>query len=571
MNTMCKPATPADQKQTAGLSVTWQDLTVGVGPKRVPVLRNLTGGANAGALTVVLGPSGSGKSTLLGTVSARFPTQLRVLRGSVRYDGEAWDRSRHKRRVAFVEQEDALLQDLTVRQTLTFAAALRGEADPESKAADMLHQLGLEKCADQAIGGANVQREISGGQRRRVSIGHELLLDPGLVLLDEPTSGLDSHAAAKIFRILKDLSQRGVAVLATLHQPTDAMYLEIDQLLLLRDGEACYSGPPGGARAAITATPAPPGVPVADYLLEVICGDDIKKTTTSDAIATTTGYAIVKEAEAALPWLAQFRILLKRCFLAHRLDLVDPMLLANMFSVSLLMAALWAGTASKRHRTETSVQDVSGLLFLSCVYWAFQLMIIALYTFPADRVVVTKERAAGLYSVSAYFVARTTIDTVTSCLLAPLLSLIYYFACGLRPVALGWHLLTLFLNALCAHSAGLCIGAWVMNLKRATTLQTVFMLATMMCGGFYVRGVPTWLEWFGDLSFTRYAYGALLKVEYRGTSYDCPAGRCSVMRDNAVIDNRLRRTSLGEDLVVLCGFAVAFRLLAFLGLKRNTH
>merc|ERR1719424_1538115 len=104
------------------------------------------------------------------------------------------------------------------------------------------------------------------------------------------------------------------------------MYLEIDQLLLLRDGEACYSGPPGGARAAITATPAPPGVPVADYLLEVICGDDIKKTTTSDAIATTTGYAIVKDAEAALPWLAQFRILLKRCFLAHRLDLVDPML-----------------------------------------------------------------------------------------------------------------------------------------------------------------------------------------------------------------------------------------------------
>ena len=121
---MCRPATLAEQKNeqkhetaTAGLSVQWQDLTVGVGPKRVPVLRNLTGGASAGALTAVLGPSGSGKSTLLGTVSARFPSQLRILRGSVRYDGEAWDRSRHKRRVAFVEQEDALLKDLTVRQT----------------------------------------------------------------------------------------------------------------------------------------------------------------------------------------------------------------------------------------------------------------------------------------------------------------------------------------------------------------------------------------------------------------------------------------------------------------------
>ena len=148
---MCRPATLAEQKNeqkhetaTAGLSVQWQDLTVGVGPKRVPVLRNLTGGASAGSLTAVLGPSGSGKSTLLGTVSARFPSQLRILRGSVRYDGEAWDRSRHKRRVAFVEQEDALLKDLTVRQTLTFAAALRGEPDPAGRASTMLHSLSLE-------------------------------------------------------------------------------------------------------------------------------------------------------------------------------------------------------------------------------------------------------------------------------------------------------------------------------------------------------------------------------------------------------------------------------------------
>ena len=110
-----------------------------------------------------------------------------------------------------------------------------------------------------------------------------------------------------------------------------------------------------------------------------------------------------------------------------------------------------------------------------------------------------------------------------------------------------------------------------MNLKRATTLQTVFMLATMMCGGFYVRGVPPWLKWFGDLSFTRYAYGALLKIEYRGAHYDCAAGRCTVLRESALIDARIRRSSVGADLAVLAGFAVAFRLLAFFGLKRNTH
>merc|ERR1711924_446344 len=208
--------------------------------------------------------------------------------------------------------------------------------------------------------------------------------------------GLDSHAAAKIFRILKDLSQRGVAVLATLHQPTDAMFLGFDSLLLLRDGEASYAGDPSRSISSIAPKPPPKGMPIADYLMEVICGDDAKQAT-SHVEATTGTISITEEAGPALPWLSQFIILLKRCFLAHRLDLVDPMLLANMFSVMLLSAALWSGQGSKRPRTETSVRDISGLLFLSPVYWAFQLMILALYTFPADRVVVTKERAAGVF------------------------------------------------------------------------------------------------------------------------------------------------------------------------------
>ena len=211
------------------------------------------------------------------------------------------------------------------------------------------------------------------------------------------------------------------------------------------------------------------------------------------------------------------------------------------------------------------------MLFLSCVYWAFQLMILALYTFPADRVVVTKERAAGLYSISAYFLARTSVDTLTTVLMSPLLITNLLLRRG--PATVGRRLA--FAHAIselaCAHSAGLCIGAWIMNLKRATTLQTVFMLATMMCGGFYVRGVPTWLKWFGDLSFTRYAYGALLKVEYKGAHYDCASGRCAVLRESALVDARIRRSSVGADLAVLAGFAVAFRLLAFFGLKRNTR
>jgi len=406
-----------------------------------------------------------------------------------------------------------------------------------------------------------------------VTIGHELLLDPGLVLLDEPTSGLDSHAAAKIFALLVELKNGGRAVLATLHQPTDFMMLGFDALHLLRDSRDVYTGRAAGAVTALAAASGvekPPGVPAADFLLDVVCAGAPAPPAASELDAVEEEALADAGPDAPLPWRRQYALLLRRCFLAHRLDLVDPMFMANVFSIMILATCLWSGEAAKRPRDETSVRDAAGLLFLAPVYWAFQIMITSLQTFPPDFDVVTKERAAGLYSISAYFVARTSIDTVTSCLLSPASALLYYFVVGYRPSGFGWHVLVLFLNSLAAHSAGLCIGAWVRNMKRAMTLQTVYMLTTMICGGFYVTRIPTWLEWVGDLSFIRYAYSALIKIEYAGAHYDCPKGRCRVLGDDAQLKQLPGGPFIGIQLAALAAFGVGFRLLAFWGLKRNT-
>ena len=92
-----------------------------------------------------------------------------------------------------------------------------------------------------------------------------------------------------------------------------------------------------------------------------LISDDAKAATARGAAATNTTDALAAEAGPALPWLSQFVILLKRCFLAHRLDLVDPMLLANMFSVMLLSAALWSGQGQQETENRDVGADISGI------------------------------------------------------------------------------------------------------------------------------------------------------------------------------------------------------------------
>lgn len=496
------------QSSVEPLSVEWNDLRCWVParqyrlfsrrhkPQWLEIIHGTTGRAAEGELVGVLGPSGSGKSTLLAALSFRFSQRrMKISPHSVTFNAAAWNKSL-KTRIGLVEQEDCLLAALTVRQTLRFGALLRGKNIAQADA--LIHALDLTSCAEQAIGGANIERQISGGQRRRVSIGVELILDPSLLLTDESTSGLDSAAAARVFGLLLQLTASQRTVIATLHQPTDAMLWSFTTLALMINGECAYFGDPHRAGRLFEATCArQPGQPVADFLLQVLCdGTSIpiaapnkgnKSVTPRNAHHTSAAVeASGPETSRPLTWWQETRILAKRSYLAHRFDVVDSMFILNVCSITACATLLWWGIASRRPRSSRDVEDVAGLFYFQLVYWGFQMMIVALFAFPAAIDVLKKDRAAGLYRLSAFAVARTAVDSATAALLAPSLSLVYYFAVGLRPTGLPGHLLVHLLNGLVAHSAGLCIGAWFFDIKRAATVQTIGMLVSMMLGGFYV-------------------------------------------------------------------------------------
>ena len=245
---------------------------------RVMILRGVSGVAHVGELVGVLGPSGCGKTTMLsilaGSVSSLSASS--IVRGSVTLDGarrKAWA----TRLVAHVPQFDFLLPTLTVAETLRYSALLRlppttPAADVHDRVAATLEELGLAHVAGSQVGGASGVRGVSGGERRRVTIGMELVIDPAVIVLDEPTSGLDSHTALNLMTTLKSVASAGRIVLLSFHQPSPAMFDLLDRVFLMARGHVLYSGRPDGAAAWLASAGAPPpaNTAVAEHMLAAV-------------------------------------------------------------------------------------------------------------------------------------------------------------------------------------------------------------------------------------------------------------------------------------------------------------
>lgn len=557
--------------QRSGVNVQWQSLVCKAG--KVEILHGVGGSSSPGELVVLLGPSGSGKSTLLSVLSGRFFGKLSVS-GKLEFNGGRYTKAM-KRRIGYCEQDDVLLGDLTVRQTLEFAAALRGQDAYSERAGKMIAALGLNSCADSHIGGANIDRCISGGQRKRCSIGVELLLDPDVLLLDESTSGLDSSAAARIVDLLRQVADAGRTVIASLHQPNDFMYSSFDKVGILAAGKSAYFGRADQAAETFEAalgTTRKRLVPVADFLLDVVTHVEmIEEEPFLEDISDDSG---ADDEIARANWWLQFRLLSKRSFLAHRLDVVDNLFLATITIITTAVSLLWFRRAAARPRTYEAVDDVSGLFFFVAVFFAFQLSLAALFAFPPDLALLKKERSAGLYKLSAFFLARTLVDTATSSLVAPCCAFVYYFLVGLRPSQFGIHWLAMLVNGLVAHSAGLLLSASFRNLKKAATMLTITMLISMVAGGYYVSHVPVFLRWLQSISFLKYSYAILMKLEYKGARYECEDDgerRCKVMDDHDAFDDVDINRSIAFDFAILIAFFFAFRIAAYFALRHNAR
>ncbi|KAK1285604.1 ABC transporter G family member 14 [Acorus calamus] len=593
----CSPVTAGVYPVTLKFEEVVYKVKSGSGSEKM-ILNGITGMVCPGEILAMLGPSGSGKTTLLTALGGRLHGKLS---GKITYNGQPFS-GLVKRRTGFVAQDDVFYPHLTVTETLLFTALLRlpsslTHTEKASYVEQVITELGLTRCRHSMIGGP-LFRGISGGERKRVSIGQEMLVNPSLLLLDEPTSGLDSTTAQRILNTIKRLAGGGRTVVTTIHQPSSRLYHMFDKLVLLSEGCPIYHGPASAALDYFEsiAFASPVTVNPADLLLDLaneqhgrgaevgegtlisaydrniatrlkaeLCASDHHPNNSScHREANSKGGC--REEQWSTSWWEQFRVLLRRGLKERRYESFNRLRIFQVISVAFLGGLLWW------HSPPSHIQDRIALIFFFSVFWGFFPLYNAVFTFPQERSMLIKERSSGMYRLSSYFLARTIGDLPMELSLPTAFVLIIYWMGGLKPdpSAFILSLLVVLYSVLVSQSLGLAIGAILMDVKQATTLASVTTLVFLIAGGYYVQQIPPFILWLKYLSYSYYCYKLLLGVQFHQDDYyECSPidGRLCKVADFPPIKS-IGLTHLWIDVCIMALMLIGYRLVAYLALHR---
>ncbi|EYU27464.1 hypothetical protein MIMGU_mgv1a002345mg [Erythranthe guttata] len=576
------------------------------------ILKGITGSIGPGEILALMGPSGSGKTTLLKIIGGRLNENVK---GSVTYNDISYSPVL-KRRIGFVTQDDVLFPQLTVEETLVFAASLRlpsrmSVRQKYERVEMIVKELGLERCRHTRIGGGFI-KGISGGERKRTSIGHEILVDPSLLLLDEPTSGLDSTSANRLLQILQDLGKAGRTIITTIHQPSSRMFHKFDRVLLIAEGYPVYYGKARDSMEYFSCLRFIPQIPMnpAEFLLDLATGQVNDISVPDELFASQESTAELeknvirylqhkykvelepKEKEEnhqarkvperlqldiqakldwTLTWFEQFRILFKRTFKERWRDYFDQLRLIQSFGVAILLGLLWWKSSTA---TEAQLRDQIGLLFYICIFWTSSSIFGAVYVFPFEKMYLVKERKADMYRLSVYYVCSTLSDMVAHLLYPTCFMCILYFMAGFKRTVECFFLTlsTILLIAVTSQGAGELFGAAVMSIRRAGMIASLILMLFLLTGGYYVQHIPKFMQWLKYVSFMYYGFRLLVKVQYSGDQmYECESkGGCRSLQSSPSFDTVNLNGGM-KEVWILLAMALAYRIAAYICLRRKIN
>jgi ABC-type multidrug transport system ATPase subunit/ABC-type multidrug transport system permease subunit len=446
------------------------------------ILQELSLSVEPGELVAIAGGSGAGKTTLLEILAGLQPPSA----GQVRHDGVVRGaRVGADSRIGYVPQDDIIHLEMPLRRTLRYAARLRLPAGTSAAEAnrvveETMRDLDLADRAEVPV------RALSGGQRKRASIAVELLTRPRLFFLDEPTSGLDPSTAADVMRLLRRLTQRGVTVVLTTHEPAG-----IDRcdraVFLARDGHLAFTGSPAEARRYF-------GVQDLDEVYDRLAGEHTPaiwaqrfadSRPESDARPDLAPSVLAARSDVKrTSMIRQWWLLTRRnadVLFRNRLTLAvllgSPVLVTAMMATLFKRGAFDPGGAADVGPAQIVFWIAFDGFFFGLTYGLLQIV--------GEMAVFRRERLAGL-SVGAYVASKVTaLLPVLAAVSAVLLGVLRVLG---RLPALGWHVyallfVTIVIEATSALALGLLASAAVSNAAQAALALPMLCFPQVLFGG----------------------------------------------------------------------------------------
>ncbi|KAI3735999.1 hypothetical protein L6452_15529 [Arctium lappa] len=547
---------------------------------RTQILRDVSCEVKPGEITAIAGPSGAGKTTLLEILAGVIPP-CRVS-GQVLVNDRPMNPNVFRRVSGYVTQEDLLFPLLTVEETLLYSARLRlhgGLADARARVRDLLEELGLQHVAGERIG-EGTHRGISSGEKRRVSIGVDLVHDPAVLLMDEPTSGLDSAAALQVMSLLKSLAKdHGKTIVLTIHQPGFRILEVFDQVVLLVDGTVVHHGSLDllDQRLKFAGHSIPRQVNVLEFSIDVI------ETLITDTESETTFNLIEDHKQQpdedyqlmyANSPMNEVLILSQRfCYNIFR---TKQLFIAKMLQA--VIVGLVLGTVFQninRFQMQTQIGFFAfNLTFL--LYSSSE----ALPIFLQERRILMRETSIGAYRVSSYSAANTLVFIPFLLIVALLYTIPTYFLVGLRSDLDGflYFSLVVWLVLLMSNSFVACFSAIVPNFMIGISLVAAIMGSFFLFSGYFISNndIPKYWIFMHHLSLFRYPFECFLLNEFGG-----PKGRLRCLErfeDGCLVygEEFLRKQNLKEmqkwyNLVMMLVFIFGYRFLSLLVLCYRSY
>lgn len=574
------------------MHLVWRNLSVTRG--RHQVLHGVSGEIQRNQFVGLLGPSGSGKTTLLHALVGLVPR--RHLQGMVQLEGAS--PMTNAGDIAYLQQADAFLEALTVREHLEFQTRLfrrdLTNADRPSYIQRTLQLFRLSHCENTVIGSPYRRRGgISGGERRRLAIASQYMRRPKLLILDEATSGLDSHSTYRLLKALEEIRGR-MTIILSIHQPTHAYLQAFDQILVLDRGHTVYRGPaaPLEMRAELERI----GVTSLEDASTAYPTDDMMRLLAEDAETTArlrNAYAILPEIERAtvaeeaeVEAESSTRVLAKRrpCIgfgsLVRRNWLDNwrnPQVVHARLGQSIVLSAIAIALFGGNVEHQSAVQDRTGLLFFLVTDAGFGSSFNALKTFARHLVVFRREYREGAYGLVNYFLSKVVADLPFQ-FIFPLVVFVPVFWITRPQSNIDTFLYSAATHSLVAQ-AGCSLGYFLTsvcgNMDVAVILNPTLLLPLMLTGGLYLKSasIPAGVRWLGDISFFRYGFENQMQLEWQNRTLTCDTDEvCLFHTGEEVLDYfAISNRDIGWNFLILGVIIVGLRLLALLALAWRTR